>query len=694
MMNDATLLIEIGTEELPPRSLRTLAQAFAQTFAERLDAERITHGPVRWYATPRRLALRIETVGATQASAVTEKLGPMVAAAFDTAGEPSAAARGFARGCGVEVDALLRITTERGERLAWREHVPGQTLASLLPSLVEATLGTLPIARRMRWGARRVEFVRPVHWVVLLHGETLIPGEVLGVPSSRETRGHRVHGQARISLSCADDYEQALLEQGRVIADHEARRENIAGQVRARAAALGGEAVIDPELLDEVCSLVEWPRALAGCFEERFLQVPAEALISSMKQHQKYFHVTDASGALLAHFVTVANIDSSDPQKIIDGNERVIRPRLADAAFFYERDLGTTLEARRERLRGIVFQTELGTLWDKTERTARLAGTIGSAIGTDPAVCARAAQLGKSDLVSEMVLEFDELQGIMGSYYARHDGEVTEVAVALREQYLPRHAGDELARSPVGIALALADRLDTLTGIFGIGQAPSGSRDPFALRRAALGLLRTIIENGLDLDLQPLIEQAAAAHPALQRRDSVVGTVRDYVFERLRAWYTDAGIPVECFLAVLARDITRPLDFDRRVHAVAGFATRPEAVALASANKRVANILAKQAPEEIPAEVDPTLLHEAAEAELARELERCIAASAPRLGRADYAGVLAELAELRTPIDAFFEQVLVNCDDARLRANRYALLARLRTAFLGVADISLLAVGT
>ena len=691
-MNDATLLVEIGTEELPPRSLRTLATSFAAALTERLDEQRIAHGEVRWYATPRRLAVQIDAVATTQPDTVAEKLGPAIAAAFGADGKPTGAALGFARGCGVAVDELQRVPGDKGERLAFRQQVPGRATAALLPALVEAALAALPIAKRMRWGARRAEFVRPVHWVVLLHGDAVVPGSVLGVAAGRETRGHRVHGAARITLAGAEGYAQALHEQGSVIADHEQRRAAIAEQVRAEAARLGGSAVIDDELLEEVCSLVEWPRALAGRFEQRFLQVPAEALVSSMKQHQKYFHVIDGSGALLPCFVTVANIDSSDPQKVIDGNERVIRPRLSDAAFFYEQDRQTTLAARRERLRQIVFQTDLGTLWDKTERLARLARTIGAAIDADPALCARAAELAKSDLVSEMVLEFDELQGIMGRYYALHDGEAPEVAAALAEQYLPRHAGDELARGKVGIALALADRLDTLTGIFGIGQPPTGSRDPFALRRAALGVLRTVIGNGLELDLLPLIAQAAAGHPVLASRATVVESVRDYVFERLRAWYADAGIASECFLAVQARGVTRPLDFDRRVRAVAAFAARPEAGALAAANKRVANILAKQAPGEIPAQVDAALLIEAAEATLAAELDRCNAASAAPLASGDYAGVLGELAALRAPVDAFFEQVLVNCEDARLRANRYALLARLRAAFLGVADISALAV--
>jgi glycyl-tRNA synthetase beta chain len=691
-MSTETLLIEIGTEELPPTSLRTLGEALHREVVARLDEQRIAHGASHWFATPRRLAVSVDALAATQPDAVAEKLGPAVTAAFAADGKPTAAALGFARGCGIDVDALLRVPGERGERLAFRQHVPGQATVTLLPALTDAALAALPIAKRMRWGARRAEFVRPVHWVVMLYGSTVVPGEVLGIATGRETRGHRVHGSARITLERAADYESALREKGFVVADYAARRADVAAQVRAKAAELGGTAVIDEALLDEVSSLVEWPRALAGRFEERFLEVPAEALISSMKQHQKYFHVVDANGALLPCFITVSNIDSSDAQKVVDGNERVIRPRLTDAAFFFAQDKQSTLAAQRERLRSIVFQTDLGSIWDKTERVAGLARTIGAELGADPALCARAAQLSKSDLVSEMVLEFDELQGVMGSYYALNDGEDPAVAQALTEQYLPRQAGDALAQGKVGIALALADRLDTLTGIFGIGQPPTGSRDPFALRRAALGLLRTIIENELALDLQPLLEQAANGHAKLAQRDTVVDSVRDYIFERLRAWYGDAGIAVECFLAVQARRVTRPLDFHRRVRAVAGFTAMPEAAALAAANKRVANILAKQAPGDVPEGVDSALLREPAEKALAAELDQRVVLTRPLLADGDYAGVLRELAGLRATVDTFFDEVLVNCEEERLRANRFALLARLREAFLGVADISLLAV--
>lgn len=691
-MSTDTLLVEIGTEELPPTSLRALAEALHGEFTTRLDAQQIAHGDSRWFATPRRLAVLVDAVASRQGDTRNEKLGPAVTAAFDSDGRPTAAASGFARSCGVEVTDLERTATERGERLVFRQTIPGQPMVSLVPAILEEALAALPIAKRMRWGARRAEFVRPVHWIVLLYGSTVIPGSVLGIRAGRETRGHRVHGLQRISLECASDYEAALHERGSVIADYAKRRQLVAKQVRTQAAALDGHAVIDEDLLEEVTSLVEWPRALTGRFDSRFLSVPAEALISSMKQHQKYFHARDGNGELMPHFITVANIDSSDPQKVVHGNERVIRPRLADAAFFFEQDKQVSLETRRERLRSIVFQTDLGSVWDKTERVAALAGAIGVSLGADAALCERAGMLSKADLVSEMVQEFDELQGTMGYYYAINDGESAELAEAMREQYLPRHAGDRLPASAVGTALAIADRLDTLVGIFGIGQHPTGSRDPFGLRRAALGVLRTIIENRLDLDLRPFTERAAAGFPALARADTVVATVLDYMLERFRAWYADEGIAAENFLAVHARGITRPLDFDARVRAVSEFRRLPQAPALAAANKRVANILTKQADGGLERPVDPALLREEAERRLAEVLEEKRGEIAPLLAESDYTEALRVLAALREPVDGFFDHVLVMTDEAELRENRLALLTSLRNTFLEVADISLLAV--
>lgn len=691
-MSTETLLFELGTEELPPGSLRSLGEALLTEVCARLAEARIAHGTHRWFAAPRRIAVLIEGVALLQEDAIIEKLGPQVSAAFDSAGKPTGAALGFARGCGVDVSALGRVPGDKGERLVFRQRLPGQPTASLLPGLMESALGALPIARRMRWGERRDEFVRPVHWVVLLLGSTIVPGTVMGLASGRETRGHRVHGEARIALEQASDYATVLRERGFVVADYEARRALVAAQVEEAARAAGGKADLEDALLEEVCSLVEWPCALSGRFEERFLEVPAEALVSSMKGHQKFFPVRDANGALLPCFVTVANIESKDPSQVIAGNQRVIRPRLADAAFFYAQDRQTTLAARRERLRSIVFQTDLGSVWEKTARVAALAERIGGMLGADPVLCRRAGELSKSDLVSEMVLEFDELQGTMGRYYALHDGEAPEVAEALLEQYLPRQSGGALPQSPVGAALAIADRLDTLVGIFGIGQPPTGSRDPFALRRAALGVLRIIVERRLPLDLQPLLVAAAGAFPSLPQAASVVANVRDYMLERFRAWYADEGLRVECVLAVQARGITAPLDFDKRVRAVSVFSALPEAAALAAANKRVANILQKQGGEHTHGIVDPALFQDPAEKALADALVAARSASASSLAEGDYAGALKALAALRACVDAFFEEVLVMSEDTRLRANRIALLSELRESFLAVADISLLAV--
>jgi glycyl-tRNA synthetase beta chain len=692
-MSTTELLFELGTEELPPGSLRALGEALRADVCARLDEQRITHGAAQWFASPRRLAVLVGGVAALQEDAVIEKLGPQVSAAFDASGKATGAALGFARGCGVDVSELGRAQGDKGERLAFRQTLPGQPTASLLPALIESALGALPIAKRMRWGARRDEFVRPVQWVVLLLGSTVVTGTVLGLETGRTTRGHRVHGESSIALANAAEYAQTLRTRGFVIADHEERLAEVARQVDAAAQAAGGRAELDPALLEEVCSLVEWPCALAGRFEERFLEVPAEALVSSMKGHQKFFPVRDAAGALLPCFVTVANIESRDPAQVVAGNQRVIRPRLSDAAFFYAQDRQTTLAARRERLRSVVFQTDLGSVWDKTERVASLAGQIGAQLGADAALCRRAGELSKSDLVSEMVLEFDELQGTMGRYYALNDGEPAAVAEALVEQYLPRQSGGALPQTEVGAALAIADRLDTLVGIFGIGQPPTGSKDPFALRRAALGVLRIIVERELPLDLQPLLEAAAAAHRNLPRGASVVADVRDYMLERFRAWYADAGLRVECVMAVQARGVTAPLDVDRRVRAVSAFSALPEAATLAAANKRVANILQKQAEGSVPVSVDPALFQDAAESALAAALESAIDACAPLLARGDYSAALIRLAELRAPVDDFFGQVLVMSEDIALRNNRVALLARLRAAFLAVADISALAVG-
>ena len=684
-MRREDLLIELGTEELPPKALRALRDAFAAGVAQELTASRLDFGTITAYATPRRLAVKVTDVLAQQPDQVEEKLGPALAAAFTPEGTPTQAALGFARGCGVEVAALEQLGEGKRARLIYRMLRPGKPTAALLPTLVSRALDGLPIPKRMRWGANRHEFVRPVHWLVLLFGTEIVPGEVLGVAAGRHSRGHRFHAPAPIPLTCPADYPDCL-ETAFVLADFDRRRARIEAGVTAAAAASGGEAILDPALLDEVTALTEWPVPLVGSFEKRFLDVPAEALIASMKGHQKYFPVQDTDGRLLNRFITLANLESRDPAQVIDGNERVIRPRLTDAAFFFEQDCKQPLADRFERLRSVTFQVELGSLADKTERVIALAGWIAERIGADPALARRAALLSKCDLMTDMVGEFDELQGIMGAHYARRDGEPEEVALALREQYLPAFARDALPTTLTGCVLGLADRIDTLVGIFGIGQPPTGSKDPFGLRRAAIGVLRILIERSLELDLRLTLDQARAGYGSLKQEPA--DAVRTYILERLRAVYEDQNIPAEVFLAVMARDPATLPDFDRRVRAVDHFRRLPEAAALAAAQKRVANILAKSQADATPADVDPALLQEPAEQALFEALAAKRAETGPLLRQRDYMAVLAALAALRAPVDAFFDAVLVNAEDPALRANRLALLAQLRALFWEVADIA------
>lgn len=683
-------LVEIGTEELPPKSLLGLSQAFQRELETRLRAVELTFGAVQAYAAPRRLAVHV--AGLAQRTPDKRELvwGPPAKVAFDADGNPSRAGIAFAEKNRFPVEALRDKIANDGkqDKLCHEQHISGRATVELLAETVNAALDALPIAKRMRWGSRRDEFVRPVHWVVLLYGDTVCPGTVMGLTPGNRSRGHRFHHPEEVVIASPEQYPLAMLE-AKVIAHFGERQEIIAEGVNRLAEAAGGTAVIDPDLLDEVTALNEWPVPLAGRFEERFLEVPAEALISSMKEHQKYFHVVDDSGKLLPMFITVANIESRDPARVVAGNERVIRPRLADAAFFYETDRKQTLESRREQLRNIVFQADLGTVYDKTERVAVLAAALAPRCGGDAALAERAARLSKSDLVTNMVGEFDELQGIMGRYYALDDGEPAEVAEALFEQYLPRFAGDRLPNTATGKALALADRLDTLVGIFGIGQPPSGSRDPFALRRASLGVLRILVEGDIDLNLRPVLEQAQGLHPNLKVRDGLTEQVLTYLTERFRAWYEDEDIPATVFMAISAKGLDNPLDIHQRVHAVQAFNQLPEAAALAAANKRVSNILAKL-DEPVAERVDTALLQEAAEQELAKQLTSYSERVAPLLARHDYTETLQVLAGLREAVDRFFDDVMVMSDDEALRGNRLALLQRLRDLFLQVADISYL----
>ncbi|ERS91538.1 MULTISPECIES: glycine--tRNA ligase subunit beta [unclassified Halomonas] len=684
-MAATTLLVELGVEELPPAAIDTLSDALADGLRRGLDEAEVSHGAVRAYATPRRLAVRIEALADKQPDREVEKRGPALAAAFKD-GQPTRAAEGFARSCGVGVEDLIHLETDKGTWLGYREQQQGEATAALLPGILHKAIAGLPVPKNMRWGASRVEFSRPAHWLVVLHGDQVIEAEALGLTSGRTTYGHRFHAPGAIELAHADDYLDAL-EQAWVLADRDRRRERIREQVLAEAEVQEAEAVIDEELLVEVSGLVEWPVALTGSFDERFLEVPAECLISSMKANQKYFHLLGNDGRLKPLFITIANIDSAEPQRVIEGNEKVIRPRLADAAFFYDTDRKRTLASRSDELAGVVFQKQLGTLADKAHRSAAVAAFIAGQIGGEVGHARRAAELAKCDLVTEMVLEFPELQGTMGRYYATQDGEPAEVAQAMEEQYLPRFAGDAIPRSVTGQALALADRLDTLTGIFGIGQRPTGTKDPFALRRAAIGVLNILIKGERDLDLRELLELAAAQHQELPYAESLVEEVLTYMLDRFRAWGQDEGISAEAYLAVRSRPVTRPLDFARRLRAVQAFAGREEAAALAAANKRVSNILAKQA-DEIGSAVDATLLQEGAEQALHDALKAQREVVTPLFAQARYQEALDALAALREPVDTFFDEVMVMADDAAVRSNRLALLAELRALFLEVADIA------
>ncbi len=683
-------LVEIGTEELPPKSLKTLMSAFTLGIEAELNKAKLQHTAIKGYATPRRLAVLVSGLDAQQADIETERLGPAVAAAFDSNGAPTPAAIGFAKGCGLNVDELEQTETDKGLRLVFRRVEEGLATEALLPDIVNKALKDLPIARRMRWGASRIEFVRPVHWVVMLFGKNVVPGSIMGLDSGRTTRGHRFHSNTEVSIASPADYSNTL-RKAFVIADFVERRSLIEDGVNQLARGADGNAVIDIDLLDEVTALNEWPVPLMGRFDEHFLEVPAEALVSSMKEHQKYFHVVDATGQLLPRFITVANIDSRDATKVIAGNEKVIRPRLSDAAFFYKTDKNTTLEQRCEMLKNVVFQAKLGSIHDKSQRVATLADYLAPTIGAEPELAKRAAVLSKADLVTEMVQEFADLQGTMGRYYAQHDGEDDAVAAALYEQYLPRFAGDSVASSSVGATLAIADRLDTLVGIFGIKQPPTGSKDPFALRRASLAVLRTLVEQGIDLDLKLALDKALSLHNNLSlSAEETSKQVLTYMLERFRSWYEEDKIRPEVFLAVMAKSPTRPLDIHRRVQAVNDFSQLPEARNLASANKRVSNILSKQ-DAAIAANVDSGLLHENAEKALAEQLAILSGTLQPLIAGQDYGQILQQLAQLQQPVDDFFDQVMVMADDMNLRQNRLAILSQLRELFLEVADVSLLA---
>lgn len=687
-MTTQNFLVEIGTEELPPKALKTLATSFADNVEAELNQAGLTFDKIEWFAAPRRLAVKVLNLATQQPSKEIEKRGPAVSAAFDTEGKPTKAAEGWARGCGITVEQAERIATDKGEWLVHRAKIEGQPTKNLLNGIVANALAKLPIPKPMRWADKTVQFIRPVHTVTMLLGDELIEGEILGVASARTIRGHRFLGEKEFQIQHADQYPQLLREKGSVVADFNERKAEILAKSQAKATALGGVADIEESLLEEVTSLVEYPNVLAAKFEERFLAVPAEALVYTMKGDQKYFPIYDKDGKLLPHFIFVSNINPEDPTAIIEGNEKVVRPRLTDAEFFFKTDLKQKLVDRLPRLETVLFQQQLGTLKDKTDRIEQLAGEIAKQIGADEAKAKRAGLLSKCDLMTNMVFEFTDTQGVMGMHYARHDGEDEEVAVALNEQYMPRFAGDELPKSLVASAVALADKFDTLTGIFGIGQAPKGSADPFALRRAALGALRIIVEKNLPLDLEDVVKKSAALFGDKLTNQNVVADVVDFMLGRFRAWYQDEGIAVDVIQSVLARRPTRPADFDARVRAVSHFRTLDSAEALAAANKRVSNILAKA--DAAIGEINLTACVEPAEKALAEAVLALRTEVQPLIAQGDYTAVLDKLANLRAPVDSFFDNVMVNAEDPALRQNRLAILNTLQDLFLQVADISVL----
>ena len=683
-MSARDFLVELGTEELPPKALNTLANAFRDGITRGLKAAGLSHGQVKVYAAPRRLAVWIGQLAERQDDRSQALDGPPVQAAFDDSGEPTKAALGFARKCGVDISEIDRS----GAKLRFEQHIPGQATLSLLPDIVEESLSVLPVPKRMRWGACKEEFVRPTQWLVMLFGDDVVDCTILAQTAGRVSRGHRFHHNMDVVLNQPGDYVEAL-RQAYVLVDFAERRTLIEKRIHELAAEQQGTAIMPASLLDEVTALVEWPVPLVCSFEEHFLDVPQEALIITMQDNQKYFCLLDSNGALLPRFITVANIESKDPAQVVSGNEKVVRPRLTDAEFFYLQDQKQPLEAFNERLKHVVFQAQLGSVYDKAMRVSKLAGFIAEKIGGNAAHAARAGLLSKCDLATEMVGEFPEMQGIAGLYYAQNDGEEGDIAIALNEQYMPRGAGAELPTTLTGAAVAVADKLDTLVGIFGIGMLPTGSKDPYALRRAALGILRVLIEKQLDVDLAELVSKAIAQFADKIDSQGLAEKVQDFIFDRLRARYEDAGIDVAVYQAVRAVHPMSPLDFDQRVQAVQAFRALPEAQALAAVNKRVSNLLGKDGYSQAEA-VQARYFDSPSEFALYAALKQAQQAVTPLAANRQYTDILTRLASLHEPVDAFFVAVMVNADDADVRANRHALLAHLRGLFLGVADISVL----
>jgi len=687
MSNVKDLLIEIGTEELPPTTLNKLSTAFYNGVKEGLEKADLSFSEIKKFAAPRRLALVISDLDIKQKDKNVERRGPAIAAAFDEDGCPSKAAEGFARSCGVKVEDLEKLETNKGAWLNFKTEQKGLQTKELIPEIVRLSLDKLPIAKRMRWADLDAQFVRPVQWLILLFGNDVIDAEILSVKSGRETRGHRFHHPETITIPSPKEYEMLLETHGKVIADFDRRKEAVRGQVNEIALSVKGKAMIDEDLLEEVSAMVEWPVAVMGDFEKRFLDIPQETLILTMKTNQKYFYVVDKKGALLPHFITVSNIESKDVTKVREGNERVIRPRFADAEFFWAQDKKSKLIDRSKQLSTVVFQKQLGTLLDKTSRVSKLACAVADQIGGDKKLAVRAAELCKCDLMTEMVGEFGSLQGVMGRYYANHDGEEAEVAQALEDYYKPKFSGDTLPQSKTSQSLAIADRLDTLLGIFAIGQTPTGDKDPFALRRAALGVLRILIENKLDLDLLDLIKISAKQHDASIKAHEAENGVFDFMLDRLHAYYLDKGIRPDVLDAVLSTKPTKPLDINNRLLAIDSFRQLPEATSLAAANKRIGNIL-KKIKGDLPSKIDEKLLQEKAEKELYKTLTKLENKVQKLINQTKYQDALTELSALRKDVDQFFDDVMVMADDEKLKNNRIALLNKLHGLFLQIADIS------
>ncbi|WP_242200570.1 MULTISPECIES: glycine--tRNA ligase subunit beta [unclassified Pseudomonas] len=683
-MSAQDFLVELGTEELPPKALNTLADAFLAGIEKGLHTAGLKFAAKKVYAAPRRLAVLLTALETQQPDRSINLDGPPRQAAFDAEGNPTQAALGFAKKCGVELSEI----DQSGPKLRFSQVITGKPTASLLPTIVEDSLNDLPIPKRMRWGARKEEFVRPTQWLVMLLGDQVIDCTILAQKAGRDSRGHRFHHPQAVRITSPANY-AADLRAAYVLADANERRELISKRTEELARLQEGTAIVPPSLLDEVTALVEWPVPLVCSFEERFLDVPQEALITTMQDNQKYFCLLDVDGKLLPRFITVANIESKDPQQIIAGNEKVVRPRLTDAEFFFKQDKKQKLEDFNLRLQNVVFQEKLGSVYDKAVRVSKLAAYIAPRIGGDAAWAARAGLLSKCDLATEMVGEFPEMQGVAGYYYALNDGEPDDVALALNEQYMPRGAGAELPTTLTGAAVAIADKLDTLVGIFGIGMLPTGSKDPYALRRAALGVLRILIDKKLDLDLTQAVVFAVGQFGGKVKQAGLAEQVLEFVFDRLRARYEDEGVDVSVYLSVRALQPGSALDFDQRVQAVQAFRKLPEADALAAVNKRVSNLLSK-ADNLGNTEVDPSLFADAKEFSLNSAIAKAENAVKPLLAERNYAEALARLATLREPVDAFFEAVMINADDAGVRKNRYAMLARLRGLFINIADISVL----